>query len=239
MLYRGFQIDTVATTISSRWNSTTERLDQCPSVICEVYDQYDDGRAEYLESFTLAEGYEVLDFSVEQIQKGMREYVDKYDTRLNRERNEMLVDRKNKLLGRLASRLGEGLEPVELYDLLSENVGMTDEEIRACGYQSLSPFFDRPAYAQTVAEYMIQVGTEETTTGNWHFYFTTLNIRFGLDLKNDEEMVQMIRNELYKQIDIVNDVDIYDDDFDVLFYPENCPFADEEESVGMAYNQQL
>lgn len=229
MLYRGFVIEAVGATTCCRWNSTTERLDKCPALICEVYDQYDDNMEEYLDTFTLAEGYEILDFSTEQIQLGMRNYVDQYDLRLNRDRNEMLLERNNELLGRLASRLGEGLEDGELYDLLSENVGMTDEEIRACGYKRLVPFFDRPAYAQTIAEYMIRLGTEETTTCNWCFDFASLDFRFGLDMKNDQEMVQMIRSELYKQIDIVNDVDIYNDEFDVLFYGDFCPYVDDEE----------
>lgn len=236
MLYRGFVIETVGATTCCRWNSTTKCLDKCPALICEVYDQYDDNMEEYLDTFTLAEGYEILDFSTEQIQLGMRNYVDQYDLRLNRDRNEMLLERNNELLGRVASRLGEGLEDGGLYDLLSENVGMTDEEIRACGYKRLATFFDRPAYAQTIAEYMILVGTEGTTTGNWCFDFASLDFRFGLELKNDQEMVQMIRNELYKQIDVVNDVDIYNDEFDVLFYADFCPYVDDEE---MQQDQQL
>ena len=236
MLYRGFQIEVVSACLSQRWNQRNGTHDMCPSVVCQVFDQYDDSQIEYLESFTLSDGYEIADLTLEQIEQGIRDHVDKYEMYLNRMRSEMFAERKDTLIGRLASRLGESLEPGELYDLLAENVGMTDEEIRACGYQSLSPFFNRPAYAQTIAEYMIHIGTEETTTGNWHFGFDTLNRRFGLKLQDDTEMVEMIRGELYKQPGIVADVDIYDNDFDLLFYTEFCPLVDEDEPI---YDQQL
>ena len=78
----------------------------------------------------------------EHVEKAIREYVDEHNMYLNLGRNESIVDRRTILIGRLVSRLGESLEPAELYDLLSENVGMTDEEIRACGYRSLAPYFD-------------------------------------------------------------------------------------------------
>ena len=231
MLYRGFQIVISAPTVIEKWNRNTRAIEACAGVNCEVYDKYDDDMAEQLETFSLAVGFNVPDLSMEQIEKAIRDHVDKHNMFINLGRNEALAERRSILVGMLASRLGESLEPGELYDLLSENVGMTDEEIRACGYMSLAPFFNRPAYAQTIAEYMIHVGTENTTTGNWHFGFDSINERFGLDLKNDEEMVELIREELYKQGDILSDVDIYDDDFDLMFYLDYCPFSDRDDPV--------
>lgn len=231
MLYRGFQIVISAPTVIEKWNRNTRAIEACAGVNCEVYDKYDDDMAEQLETFSLAVGFNVPDLSMEQIEKAIRDHVDKHNMFINLGRNEALAERRSILVGMLASRLGESLEPGELYDLLSENVGMTDEEIRACGYMSLAPFFNRPAYAQTIAEYMIHVGTENTTTGNWHFGFDSINERFGLDLKNDEDMVELIREELYKQGDILSDVDIYDDDFDLMFYLDYCPFSDRDDPV--------
>ena len=231
MLYRGFQIVISAPTVIEKWNRNTRAIEACAGVNCEVYDKYDDDMAEQLETFSLAVGFNVPDLSMEQIEKAIRDHVDKHNMFINLGRNEALAERRSILVGMLASRLGESLEPGELYDLLSENVGMTDEEIRACGYMSLAPFFNRPAYAQTIAEYMIHVGTENTTTGNWHFGFDSINERFGLDLKNDEEMVELIREELYKQGDILSDVGIYDDDFDLMFYLDYCPFSDRDDPV--------
>lgn len=231
MLYRGFQIVISAPTVIEKWNRNTRAIEACAGVNCEVYDKYDDDMADLLETFSLAVGFDVPDLGTEQIEKAIRDHVDKHNMFINLGRNEALAERRSILVGMLASRLGESLEPGELYDLLSENVGMTDEEIRACGYMSLAPFFNRPAYAQTIAEYMIHVGTENTTTGNWHFGFDSINERFGLDLKNDEEMVELIREELYKQGDILSDVDIYDDDFDLMFYLDYCPFSDRDDPV--------
>ena len=231
MLYRGFQIVISAPTVIEKWDRNTRTIEACAGVNCEVYDKYDDDMADQLETFSLAVGFDVPDLGTEQIEKAIRDHVDKHNMFINLGRNEALAERRSILVGMLASRLGESLEPEELYDLLSENVGMTDEEIRACGYLSLAPFFNRPAYAQTIAEYMIHVGTENTTTGNWHFGFDSINERFGLDLKNDEEMVELIREELYKQGDILSDVDIYDDDFDLMFYLDYCPFSDRDDPV--------
>lgn len=231
MLYRGFQIVISAPTVIEKWNRNTRAIEACAGVNCEVYDKYDDDMADQLETFSLAVGFDVPDLGTEQIEKAIRDHVDKHNMFINLGRNEALAERRRILVGMLASRLGESLEPGELYDLLSENVSMTDEEIRACGYMSLAPFFNRPAYAQTIAEYMIHVGTENTTTGNWHFGFDSINERFGLDLKNDEEMVELIREELYKQGDILSDLDIYDDDFDLMFYLDYCPFSDRDDPV--------
>lgn len=231
MQYRGFNIFTSVPTAIDHWNPEVSKMEQCLGVHCEVYDNYDDDMSVCLDTFSLAVGYEISDLSSGQIEKAIRNYVDEYNMFLNLGRNEALAERRSILVGMLASRLGESLEPGELYELLSENVGMTDEEIRACGYMSLAPYFDRPAYAQTIAEYMIHVGTENTTTGNWHFGVDSINERFGLDLKNDEEMVELIREELYKQGDILSDVDIYDDDFDLMFYLDYCPFSDRDDPV--------
>jgi hypothetical protein len=144
-------------------------------------------------------------------------------------RNEVSVERRNFLIGILACRLGVNLEDGELYDLLSENIGMTDDEIRLCGLQRLAPFFDRETYAYTIAKYMIQRGTESTTTGNWHFGFDDLSERFGIDLKNDSQMVELIEQALWDQGKILSQIDIFDDDFDLMFYLNYCPFSDRDE----------
>lgn len=229
MQYRGFNIFTSAPTTVDRWSIEARSLLPYPGVLCEVYDKYDDGQAECLEAFSLALGPDITSFHSDVIEQAIRDHIDTYNLYLNRERSDALADRRIALVGRLAARLGENLEPGELYDLLSENVGMTDEEIRACGFASLAPYFDRAAYAQTIAEYMIHIGTENTTTGNWHFGFDTISQRFGVDLKNDPEMVELIESELYKQGDILSQIDIYDDDFDLMFFLCHCPFSDRDE----------
>ena len=72
------------------------------------------------------------------------------------------AERKNDLVGRLVSFLGESEQGAMLYDTLHEQIGMTDDEIRECGFRSLSEYFDKPSYAQTIAEWLVKVGTENT-----------------------------------------------------------------------------
>lgn len=239
MLYRGFQIIVSGPLTVKKWSLETRQLESYAGVACEVYDKYDDDMVQELDTFALAVSRDIPNLRTEHIEEAVRNYVDKHNVQLNLSRNEVLADRRNLLVGRLASILGERLEDGELYDLLSENVGMTDEEIRSCGYMSLAPFFNREAYAQTIAEFMIHIGTENTLSGNWHFSFEHIDKRFGLDLKNDEEMVKLVCEELYKQGDIVSEVDIYDNDFDLMFYLDSCPYADDEGIRSNAYDQQI
>lgn len=231
MEYRGFRIIRSVPTVIDHWNPTTQKVDACVGYDCEVYDVMDTDENDCLETFTLAVGHELDDTSVENVERAIREHIDEHAMYLVLMRNEVQVERRNYLIGILACKLGVNLEDDELYDLLSANIGMTDNEIRLCGLQRLAPYFDPESYAQTIAEYMIHVGTENTTTGNWHFGFDSINERVGLDLKNDEEMVELIREELYKQGDILSDVGIYDDNFDLMFYLDYCPFSDRDDPV--------
>lgn len=67
--------------------------------------------------------------------------------------------------------LGESENGEELYHTFTEVIGMTDDEIREIGFHSLSPYFDRELYAQTIAEHYIDTGSENTFIGNWYLYF--------------------------------------------------------------------
>jgi hypothetical protein len=194
-----------------------------------VYDVRDLDRNDCLETFPLAVGHELKDISTANVERAIRNHIDAHAMYLDLMRNEVSVERRNFLIGILACRLGVNLEDGELYDLLSENIGMTDDEIRLCGLQRLAPFFDRETYAYTIAKYMIQRGTESTTTGNWHFGFDDLSERFGIDLKNDSQMVELIEQALWDQGEILSQIDIFDDDFDLMFYLNYCPFSDRDE----------
>jgi hypothetical protein len=229
MEYRGFHIDHSVPTVVDRWNPATRKVEPCVGYQCEVYDVRDRDRNDCLETFPLAVGHELKDISTENVERAIRNHIDEHAMYLDLMRNEVSVERRNFLIGILACRLGVNLEDGELYDLLSENIGMTDDEIRLCGLQRLAPFFDRETYAYTIAKYMIQRGTESTTTGNWHFGFDDLSERFGLDLKNDEEMVELIEQALWDQGEILSQIDIFDDDFDLMFYLNYCPFSDRDE----------
>ena len=232
MEYRGFHIDHSVPTVVDRWNPATHKVEPCVGYQCEVYDVRDRDRNDCLETFPLAVGHELKDISTENVERAIRNHIDEHAMYLDLMRNEVSVDGRNFLLGILACSLGVNLEDGELYDLLSENIGMTDDEIRLCGLQRLAPFFDRETYAYTIAKYMIQRGTESTTTGNWHFGFDDLSERFGIDLKNDSQMVELIEQALWDQGEILSQIDIFDDDFDLMFYLNYCPFSDRDELEG-------
>ena len=229
MEYRGFHIDHSVPTVVDRWNPATRKVEPCVGYQCEVYDVRDRDRNDCLETFPLAVGHELKDISTENVERAIRNHIDEHAMYLDLMRNEVSVERRNFLIGILACRLGVNLEDGELYDLLSENIGMTDDEIRLCGLQRLAPFFDRETYAYTIAKYMIQRGTESTTTGNWHFGFDDLSERFGIDLKNDSQMFELIEQALWDQGEILSQIDIFDDDFDLMFYLNYCPFSDRDE----------
>ena len=95
------------------------------------------------------------------------------------------------------------------------------------------------AYGITIAEHMIFVGTDNTTTGNWHFTFEEIGERFGVNLSEDTEMVDMITEELYKKADILSEIGVYCDEFDLTFYLNYCPYVDKEEFEDVAYDQQI
>ena len=203
-----------------------------------MYDARDRDRNDCLETFTIAVGHELEDISTENVELAIRNHVDEHAMYLDLMRNEVRVERRNHLIGILACKLGVNLEDGELYDLLSANIGMTDDEIRLCGLQRLVPFFDRESYAYTIAKYMIQYGTESTSSGNWHFSFDDIRERFGLDLKHDEQMVEMIEQALWDQGEILSQIDIFDDDFDLMFYLNYCPFSDRDELEDPVRNEE-
>ena len=125
------------------------------------------------------------------------------------------------MLGRAVCFLGEFQSGEELYDTLTDQIGLTDDEIREIGFKSLAPFFNRDYYAQTIAEYLIDEGTDKTHSGNYHFSFAEVNERFGTSLPGDKEMLEKIVSALDSEI--VADVDATED-FDLTFYLDYCPY---------------
>ena len=231
MIYRGFNIRTVDAIELLRYNAAAGEKEPCHGVYCEVYDVSDDGYTERLDDFTLAEGYEIGTSSDAEVNKAIKEYVDEHITSLEYYRADALADRRNHLIGRLVSWIGEEQQGQELYDTLSDYIGMTDEEIRLCGFKSLVPYFDQDAYAQTIAEYMIKVGTEHTTTGNWLFSFEEIADKFAVGLDDHPDMVDKICEELYGNGEILSQIDVHNKTFDLTFYLNYCPYADSDDDI--------
>ena len=116
---------------------------------------------------------------------------------------------------------------------------MTDEEIRACGFKSLVSYFNKDEYAQTIAEYMTKVGTENTTTGNWQFRFDEIGEKFGVDLHANLDMVDKICKELYGNGETLSQIEVMGDTFDLTFYLKYCPYADGEVDINEGIEPQL
>ena len=178
--------------------------------------------------FTLAEGFDIRDCSNRELVKGIIEYVNEFYEDMRDGKGNILVDRKNDLLGKVICWIGESESGVELYHTLSEVIGMKDDEIREAGFTSLVPFFNREAYAQTIAEYLIDEGTEGTFSGNLHIPFSEINERYAVNLPADKEMLDLIRDALLEHSDIISDLET-NEDFDMMFYTMYCPNVDDED----------
>lgn len=221
MRYRGFIITSTPDDRIERYDSKNSRDVVCNGYYCQIYDDEDD--TNQLGDFCLAEGYEIKDCSYGELERGIAKYVDSQYDDLVEERQYHLAKRQTELLGRLVCWIGE-----ELYHTLSKVIGMKDDEIRAVGFTSLVPYFDRETYAQTIAEYLIDEGTEDTHSGNLHIPFSEINKRYGVDLPTDKEMLDMICDALLKHGDIISNLETVED-FNMMFYTMYCPYAESDE----------
>ena len=150
MRYRGFEITSCPDSGVERYNSAESRDEICEGFFCEIYPAGDDQYANRLDTFCLAEGYEIPDTSDAALTAGIIKYVDENYYGLLESKNEVKQKRTEELVGRLVCWLGESESGAELYNTLSEAIGMTNEEIREVGFQSLAPFFDREQMLQNM-----------------------------------------------------------------------------------------
>ena len=227
MRYRGFNI--VAELCDAKNANTADCTEAVgyQEYFCTVYAGNDDEQLHSLDEF-YAE-FELDDETDEQIllQREIASYIDDcYDDIVGNQQY-YFAKRQSELIGRLVCWIGENESGEELYHTLSEVVGMNDDEIRAAGFHSLVPFFDREGYAQTIAEYLIDKGTEDTFSGNLHIPFSEVNKRYGIDLPADKEMLDLIREALLKHSDIISDLETIED-FDMMFYTMYCPYVEDD-----------
>lgn len=137
MIYRNFNIKATPAIDLQRYNYSKNAMDLCNGFYCEIYRVDDDELLERLDDFTLAEGYEISKATSENCDLAIIDYVDNNFWYLDSIRNAVAEDRKNDLIGRLISWIGEDQNGAELYDTLKSFVGMTDDEIRQSGFKSL------------------------------------------------------------------------------------------------------
>ena len=57
-------------------------------------------------------------------------------------------------------------------------------------FDKVVEYFDKDCYAQTIAEFIIAFGTENTLSGNRYIPFSLIARRYGVDLATDEEMLE-------------------------------------------------
>lgn len=232
MRYRGFELSATPTRGTERVQTQASGKELCKGFFCEVYDPRDVDHANMLDFFSLAEGFDIPDSSLESLNTGMRRYVDNHFAELVAAKLDVDRERKDLLIGRFITWLGETERGEELYTTLKEQIGMEDDEIRAAGFTSLVPYFDQEQYAQTIAEHIIDLGSENTTTGSWQFGFTYLSDRYGVDLPNDQHLMELICGHLEgSHPDLVDSLDWDDMQFDVQFKSACCPYVDEDEKV--------
>lgn len=231
MRYRGFNVYPTFDAEIKRYNDTTQKVEDRAGFSCEVYAGDHKPLVPPLDSFSLAVGYEIPDGSYDSIAEGLRKYVDDNFLSLKAALAEQKSENFAEKLSRAIVYIKRFDSCEELYSTLQEKIGLSDDEIREIGFASLAPYFDKKKYAQTIAEYLIDVGTEDTTTGNYHIGFDEVNKRFGVSLPDDKELLENIVDSLDKSI--VADIDT-ENDFDLIFYLNYCPMAEGEEEESMS-----
>lgn len=102
-------------------------------------------------------------------------------------------------------------------------------------------YFDQDAYAQTIADHMIFIGTENTVTGNWDISYQYLNRKFYTDLPLDKDLMKKIGTSLNANYpESVRDFTVDDNGFHVRFNPKACQFPlDEEEQEASETNDMI
>lgn len=212
MRYRGFIIETSA--------------DE-DDVTCNIYTVEDKDQQFPLDEISLTIGEDIDELSDKEILPYAAEYIDKNILDLLQLREEARNSLLYQKLGRAVSFTGEYHSDKEQYDTIKTQIGLSYDDIREIGLKSLVRFFDKDSYAQTIAEYMIDQGTEQTESGNFRFSFAKINERFGTSFPDDKEMLDKIVSSLlgYESVTDVNAAK----DFNIKFNPDYCPYVEVDE----------
>ena len=211
MRYRGFDI-----TITRKENYAH----------CEIFTAEDKEHLHTVDEIVLPVGEAISDTSNESAQPVVINLIDNNILEMLIAKEEIRRAIAMERLGRAVCYIGEQESGEALYDTLKNEIGMTEDEIREIGFTSLVPYFDKDSYAQTIADYLTDTGTEKTESGNRHFSFDEINKRFAVSLPEDRELLESIVAHLDPEI--VSDVDTTED-FDLMFYLQYCPYAEDED----------
>ena len=130
MRYRGFNIVFTYADHISKFDPSNRVWGQAPGYYCEVFSEADDSLCNPLDNFELILGDRLQTLDEDEVEDWITKIADKEIDEWRCNEAVTTAGRKNDLVGRLVSFLGESEQGAMLYDTLHEQIGMTDDEIR-------------------------------------------------------------------------------------------------------------
>lgn len=109
---------------------------------CEVYDERDTEFKHKLGDFNMTQGFEYDEESVESIEKGIKKMVESDWSSYQLEILQPVYERKTEILDKALDYFSEIQKGGELYITLSHQLGMTNEEIKEYGFNTLEAYFE-------------------------------------------------------------------------------------------------
>lgn len=229
--YRGFEIVGIKNDSIERYNYGEHMLEKVGGIDYVVYAIEDKKHERKLFDTNFAIGYELKDYNMDSFDRAAHEFVDKNIGMLQCVRKEAAKQRKNSQLANAIAWIVEAADAnsssEELFTILTESIGMTYIDILEAGYSNLIPCFDREKYAEIIADAIVEEGTTNTSTGNWHIDFCEIKDKFAVDLDEDEDLLELVKSALYDNYgDAIAEMDIYDSQFDIMYFLFWCPDAE-------------
>ena len=179
-------------------------VQSCNRYVCHFFADADIERKYELDSVPVVVGREIPEFSEKLIYDFIRKYIDSdlyyYQTKRSEQIERLLADK----LGKVVCLLHKTHAELELYNILRDEIGLSDDWIRAIGFVSLLPFFDRKEYANSIALWLMDEGSRDYYRESYEVSFDTINKRYGVQLPQDRELLEEIVSHMNP--DIVDDV---------------------------------
>ena len=78
-------------------------------------------------------------------------------------------------------------------------------------------------YAPKIATYIFTEVTRNTSSGTWCVEFDDINSYYGVNLQEDEELLEAVKEHLWKDFGhLIADFEVYDNLFDVNLWTNYC-----------------
>ncbi len=227
--YRGFEVVGKRDDNISRFNTKACTIEKVGGIAFDIFDIEDKMHSDKLVSFSFAFGYEISDGIDGEFECAVKTLIDNQYFNLSVLKEEKAKERKIRQLSKAVVWISKNEKGEALYKVLSKELGLSDYDIVKVGHVELLPYFDLEKYAEVIADAMVREGTEGTSSGNWHTSFEEIKDEFGVDLIFDKEMVDRIENALYSIYgDVISEMDIYDNEFDIMYFLNYCPNVEED-----------